>query len=128
MLYVIYENDVVMFEVDPIILKIEGCLISDGNVASNNTSISDNLQDLEGMDWDMIYSNVPTYSKDYKRKRSAEVLVPDFVEVKFLQKIHCKDSTTEKKMKNILKSHGIEIPTTTKLTREGVSKYEPLRI
>jgi hypothetical protein len=128
MLYVVFENEIVMLEIDTTVLKIKGCLISDGNIAANKTIISDNLDDLDGIDWEMIYSSIPTYSKEYKRKRSAEVLVPDFVEAKFIQKIHCKNSQTERTMKNILKSYGIEIPTTTTLTREGVSKYEPLRI
>lgn len=92
MLYVVSEQhgceNLVVLEIDPSVLFLDKTIFSDGNIASSETSIYHILSDLENLDWGIIYSDKPAYSKEWKRKRSAEVLVHTNVLPCYIKKIH----------------------------------------
>ena len=60
------------------ILSLPGILTTDGNAASGSTSIHQGTGALDMVDW-RIVSTRDCYSTEYKRKKCAEVLVPDSI-------------------------------------------------
>lgn len=92
MLYVVSEKygceNLVVLEIDPSVLFLDGTIFSDGNIASSDTKIFKNVCDLDKLNWNLIYSDKPAFSRDWKRIRSAEVLVNRFVLPCYINKIH----------------------------------------
>ena len=68
------------------IFQQPGVIFTDGNAASEKTGFYTNLADLEKLDWDIIRRRSGT-TRDYKRKKAAEVLVPNFIPVTYFNKI-----------------------------------------
>jgi hypothetical protein len=60
------------------ILSLPGILTTDGNAASGSTSIHQGTGALDSIDWKIVSTN-DCYSTEYKRKKCAEVLVPNAI-------------------------------------------------
>lgn len=65
-----------------------GTLFSDGNVANSETSIFSDSENLCRLDWEIICSESAAWGRDWKRVRSAEILVPQMVEPDYITAIH----------------------------------------
>lgn len=86
MLYVCTEerDDVVLLEVSTDAVNRNGVWFTDGNAAaikSGRTTEYDNPEDLEKLDWEIIFSCNPAtgtdrHGRDWKRIRAAEMLIP----------------------------------------------------
>ncbi len=77
--YYINKVYLAFIEVDPIkVFQTRGVMFTDGNAASSETRRFKDIKDLEQLDW-YIIKNKKCFSREYKRKKSAEVLVPDRV-------------------------------------------------
>jgi hypothetical protein len=84
-------DEVAMIEVDPIVFALDGVIFTDGNARSNESKDYSDISDLELLDWDIL--NTPdAWSREYKRKKSAEVLVPHVVPVNYIRRV-CVTST-----------------------------------
>ena len=73
------QSDLVVLCVDGRLLWEEHVLFTDGNAASGTTKFFNNLADLRELDWDCLEADRWNDFDDGKRKRCAEVLVPDSV-------------------------------------------------
>lgn len=84
----IEQRDLVFIEVDLIKLfrQNRNLLFTDGNAASDETKYYTNPNGITSLDWDVI-RNDRCYSKEYKRKKAAEVLVPDKVEQSYFKRL-----------------------------------------
>lgn len=73
------------------VLAWSGAIFSDGNAASWNTSFFDNLRDIDKVDWERVRAERwevdPKGPAEGRRKRCAEVLVPDAVPARFIRQI-----------------------------------------
>jgi len=75
------QEDLVFIEIDAIKIFLRGGVyFTDGNAASYKTNFYSDIQYLSQLHWDII-RNQKCYSPEYKRKKSAEVLVPNKVPV-----------------------------------------------
>ncbi len=101
MLYVVfkeYEQSVVLLEIDTNILRISGVKFSDGNVTCNDSCTYDDLDDLERLDWGIIYNRRPAYWKKWRRIRAAEVLVPNMIPADYIRAVHASPHISKKVM------------------------------
>lgn len=106
MLYVCLQNDperIVLLEIDVDVANLEGVIFSDGNVASNNSKIYKNSSDLAKLDWNTILNSDPAFYDEMKRKRSAELLIPNTVPSQYIRCIHVPESMSESKVKKLEK-------------------------
>lgn len=75
------QEDLVFIDVDAFpILRTNGVLYTDGNAASEGTDFYELPADLNILDWDIIMET-DSWSAEHKRKKAAEVLVPDIIPV-----------------------------------------------
>ena len=73
------QSDLVVLYVDRRLLQEPGVVFTDGNAASDATRFFDDLSDLTELDWDCLEADFWNDFDDGKRKRCAEILVPDRV-------------------------------------------------
>lgn len=91
MLYVCWQRHsgaIAVIEADIQIADFRGVQFSNGNIADSETNIYSDPKDLENLDWEVIHAPWGAYSPEWKRKRSAEILVPQFVPQKYIKCIH----------------------------------------
>ncbi len=69
------------------LLLLEGMVFTDGNASSMGTRCFRNPMDLENLDWDCIRAKWWSDFEDGKRKRCAEVLIPEQIPFLQVQKI-----------------------------------------
>ncbi len=81
-------DKIALLEVDKAVLRTPGAMFSDGNLASCVTNLYENEAALANLDWHIIYNRRGAYSPEWKRVRSAEVLVPDEVGPEHILAIH----------------------------------------
>jgi hypothetical protein len=80
-------DEVALIEVDVSVFALPGVIFTDGNARSHDTRFYEELDDLEKLDWNIL--DIPNaWSKEYKRKKSAEVLVPDAVPPGYLKRYY----------------------------------------
>lgn len=87
MQYVVTRDDIdnqhttiVFIEIDiDTVFKRDGTVYTDGNAASSSTVFFDDEAGVDQIDWGIVYDTPNCYSAEYKRKKCAEVLVPDSV-------------------------------------------------
>src|SRR5262249_47555661 len=68
------------------IFELEGVVYTDGNAASGETNFfkSTNVIGPLLIDWNIVLRNSKCYSPEYRRKKCAEVLVPDFIPSQYI--------------------------------------------
>lgn len=95
-------QDLCVLSIKPEVMDVDGVILTDGNAASDYRVFCEAGWGLAGLDEDRIYARDWTHPDQFeywRRKRAicAEVLVPDKVETKFIQKIYVScDSTRDK--------------------------------
>lgn len=77
-------------EIDPAVVATAGTVFSDGNAASNETRFFADARDLAELDWHVIRTD-NCFSRNYKRKKAAEVLAASPVEARYIRRIHFDD-------------------------------------
>lgn len=113
-----FPNEIILLEIDLRIADTEGVLFSDGNIASQETKIYKNFQDLANLDWKIILDRRGAYGKEWKRKRSAELLVPKRVPQEFICCVHLAISKQFRSITSKLRT--CQVTFVSDLTPEGV--------
>jgi len=96
-----YPEDIVILVLDATVLYNNDVIFTDGNAASSNTEFYRDISELERLDWQCIRANYWSDFHDGRRKKMAEVLVPDSVDSKDIQAIICKSEATKIKVSRI---------------------------
>lgn len=109
------QRDVIYLSIDAQIMCYCTCIFSDGNAASEKTRFYFHLDDLDKIDWDVVRADIPQYGdeqerKEWKRKKSAEVLVKDKIPVRFIKEIYTYDADAKRKVLHIIDSCSNVIP------------------
>lgn len=76
-------------------------IFTDGNASVKSTNFYNNLNDLEKLDWDCIYSKKWTNYNDGKRKVMAEVLVENYISSDYIENIYCYDKESKEKINSL---------------------------
>ena len=87
MLYVRRDNqdEIVILCLEKELLCREGSVFTDGNAASDATRFCNTSEELEQLDWECLRSVRWNEFPDGRRKRCAEVLVPNYVSAHCIQ-------------------------------------------
>jgi hypothetical protein len=81
------QEDLVFFVIDAqAVFELDGVLSTDGNAASNESQFFEGDGAMPHLDWQIIRTR-NCYSKEYKRRKCAEVLVPEHVPVTCIRRI-----------------------------------------
>ena len=102
-------DDLVVIEVDKKIMLFPSVLFTDGNAASSSTKYFTNIEDLNQLDWNCIFSEYWNDYPDGKRIRCAEVLIPETVPTKYFMQIYTKTGESERSVSNAFSSHTIKV-------------------
>ena len=128
MLYVVIQKfgeSIILLEIDALPIMKNQPQFADGNAASNNTAIYDDLKDLDRLNWEIIYNREPEYYGDNKRIRAAEVLVEKQVPPSCIKTIHVQCTKSKQLTQNIQKMSGrSDIPIKIDLTARGVFSHQ----
>lgn len=86
------QSDIAHLHISKDVLLLPGVVFTDGNARNNSTKFFHQLEDLEKLDWQIIrasYWGSPDecIHKENRRKRSAEVLIPDRLPKHFILSI-----------------------------------------
>ena len=73
------QSEIVVLYVDDRVMHDRGVVFTDGNAASADTRFFSALSDLDEIDWQCLDAEYWNDFEDGKRKRCAEVLIPDLV-------------------------------------------------
>lgn len=99
------QNDIAILCVGRKLLLQKGVIFTDGNAASNRTAFFNDLRFIDCLDWscirdpgEPIYLNSQQEFDEFKRKRAAEVLVPDWISFSHVQNIVVKSQQTFQKL------------------------------
>ncbi|MHA1205813.1 MAG: DUF4433 domain-containing protein [Candidatus Heimdallarchaeaceae archaeon] len=123
MLYTVieeYKENVVLLELENEIMLLDGVKISDGNVASTKTKIFSEIFCLNKLDWEIIDNRSPAFSPKWKRIRSAEILVPDYINPLFIKAIHVQDEAINRYIKKEIKDFEYQPKIKIDLTEKGI--------
>ena len=98
---VIEQDDLIFIELDALkVFELPDVIYTDGNAASSGTVAYLMPAYLRKLDWHLIYHVRRCYSKEYKRRKSAEVLVPNSVPTEcFLRMVVFNESSRRRVMK-----------------------------
>ena len=86
------QNTIVILKFKREIILKDGILFTDGNASSGGTYFSDDISNLGMIDWKCIYAEYWSDFYDGKRKKMAEVLVPNFVSTDNIEAIICNNN------------------------------------
>ena len=97
MLYNVASLDckVIMLQVSTEAADCEGVRFSDGNVAANATHVFDDPAKLADLDWNMIQASHRAIYGEWKRKRMAEVLIPESCASSNIRVIHVQNALAD---------------------------------
>ena len=82
-----YEHPIAILCLSRRALAWNGAIFSDGNAASVNTAFFNSLKDIDQVDWQCVRAERWDGIDDGRRKRCAEVLVPDAVPARLIRQI-----------------------------------------
>ena len=104
-------NNLVLLEIIPHVLVQErNTLFSDGNAAVAETNFYKDKNKLESIDWKLLQEGRWVYGTDSQRIMCSEVLVPEKIEVYYIQKIIIKSEAILKTILPLFPNHkGISI-------------------
>ena len=83
------QDDIVIFVFDRVLLLEKNTLFTDGNAASEASSFYADIHQLSQLSWACLKDTSWNNHQDGRRKRMAEVLVPQQVSMQRVQKICC---------------------------------------
>ena len=98
------QDHIAILCIDSNLLLRPGVIFTDGNAASKETNFYDTLQSLDSLDWKCIRADYWTEFEHGKRKRSAEVLVPNSIPFDYVQRIVLRTNDVEKSLHSKLRS------------------------
>ena len=78
---------------------------TDGNAANTKTLSYESLEDLDKLDWDCIRAEYWTDYEDGKRKRMAEILVPNEIPLNYIKRkshLFVQNKETQKRIEAFL--------------------------
>jgi hypothetical protein len=106
-----YDSNIILLEVIPhILVQKEQTLFSDGNAAQHETNFFHNQIEMENVNWQLLQEGKWVKGTESHRVMCSEVLVPDNVEVFYLNKIILKDQLILEKVIELFPNHlGIEL-------------------
>jgi hypothetical protein len=106
-----YSSSIILLEVIPhILVQMEETLFSDGNAAQLQTNFFHNQDEMENVNWQLLQEGKWVRGTDSHRVMCSEVLIPDKIEVFYLNKIILKDNILLKKVMELFPNHkGINI-------------------
>ena len=96
--------------VNPDVLDIENCVVSDGNAASSYVSFYPPLEGLQALDFSLIDAQYWNHPDDYYKTRNhkirkcAEVLIPEKIPINYIKGAYVVDE----KAKNLLTESGFD--------------------
>lgn len=104
-----HNDDLLFLRFSLDILNTPGSIICDGNARSNNSKfyLFTNLDTFSHLDIAAIRTVKYAYSSEVKRKKQAEVLIPDQLPVAQIYDIVCHSENAKNRILSILKSSGI---------------------
>ena len=90
------------------ILELPGVVVADGNAATAGTTFHEytDLNSLERLDSEAILSVRYANNDEKKRRKQAELLVPDQIDVRHVLDIVCYSETARAAILSVLKVHG----------------------
>ncbi len=98
-----YQDEIVILEVNRELIAEEGALFTDGNAAAGGTHFSNDLSELDMIDWRCVNAKYWNDFRDGKRKKMAEVLVPNHVGIEKIEAILCNNEKLQGKIDKLTK-------------------------
>lgn len=92
------QDDIVILVLKRELMLSKKCLFTDGNASADHTKFANELEDLHFIDWKCIHGKYWNDFADGKRKKMAEVLVPDMVSIENIEGILCNNGITQAKI------------------------------
>lgn len=110
------QEQIVYLRINPKILLLSEVVFTDGNARSNDTQFFDDLEKLNHLDWDLLHrqywgSDDPEQHQENKRRRSAEVLVPNQIPHTYFTHITVYNKEIYSQVQQILAKLSVSIPT-----------------
>ena len=108
------QPEIIYLHIDPKILTLPQVVFTDGNARNNATRFYNRLDELSNLDWEILRmtywgSDDPIKHKENKRRRSAEVLIPECIPPLYIQRITVMTPDTQRRVLNIVKETKKEI-------------------
>jgi hypothetical protein len=101
-----YGSNIVLLEVIPhILVQEENTLFSDGNAAQRETKIYHNQNEMENINWQLLQEGKWKIGTESHRVMCSEVLVPEIVEVFYINKIILRDTLILKNVMMLFPNH-----------------------
>ena len=106
---VIDDDQLVFLDVDPLgVFEIEGVVFTDGNAASAGTRFFSGVENLCQLDWDIIHRRSGS-DPAFRRKKAAEVLVPDVVPVDLVNRVVIFDELAKGRLRKAIKKYELRM-------------------
>lgn len=101
------QSDIVYLHLSPELLLLPDAVFTDGNARNNSTEFYCDLADFDKLDWDILKaeywnSSDETVHKENKRRRSAEILIPEHVPPSYIQSVSVLNKETFHRVASIL--------------------------
>lgn len=108
------QPEIIYLHIAPKILILPQAVFTDGNARNNATRFYSRLVDFKNLDWKILRmhywgSDDPIKHTENKRRRSAEVLIPNCIPSSYIQCITVMSPDTQRRVLNIIKEAKKEI-------------------
>jgi hypothetical protein len=106
-----FSSSILLLEVIPhILVQEKNTLFSDGNAAQQQTNFYRNQNELENINWQLLQEGKWVNGTESQRIMCSEVLVPNCVEVYYINRIILRDTFILENVMRLFPNHkGIEI-------------------
>jgi hypothetical protein len=106
-----FKSNILLLEVIPhILVQEQNTIFSDGNAAQLQTNFYHDQNEMENMNWKLLQEGKWIKGTESQRVMCSEVLVPERVQVYYINKIILRDYSILKKVMQLFPNHkGIEI-------------------
>jgi hypothetical protein len=91
------------------IFKTVKVIYTDGNAAADATKFYSSVTDLNKLDWNCIRQEYWNDFPDGKRKKCAEILVPNAIHSSMIKKIICYNLTAANRVKSVISNSKIKV-------------------
>jgi hypothetical protein len=113
----IEQKELVFIELDATrVFQIPGVLFADGNAAAEDTRFYHDLSCLKRLDWHVIHHVRRCQTREYRRRKMAEVLVPEKVPSTCFNRLVVFSGESQLTIKRLVESHVDEL---TGLANDG---------
>ena len=106
-----YKSNILLLEIIPhILVQEENTLFSDGNAAQQQTNFYHNKNEMENINWQLLQEGKWVKDSESHRIMCSEVLIPEKIEVFYINKIILRDELVLENVMQLFPNHqGIEI-------------------